>query len=98
MQTKRARFGFDHELRLEFHGSKISSDDSLLYFRERDEVLGLHDLAGCVLRDPRTVVAKAEWRPGELFPRDGFVVTTLPMDPDWINHFYSQRGTTEQHI
>jgi hypothetical protein len=39
-----------------------------------------------------------EWYPGELFPRVGFVVTNLPMDPDWIIHFYNQRGTAEQHI
>jgi len=33
-----------------------------------------------------------------LFPRVGFVVTNLPMDPDWIIHFDNQRGTAEQHI
>jgi len=48
------RFGFDRRVRLEFHGSKISSDGGLLLFRELDEVLGLHDLAGAVLRDTRT--------------------------------------------
>ena len=47
---------------------------------------------------PRRVVAKIEWHPGELFPRVGFVVTNLPMDLDWIFHFYNQRGTAEQHI
>ena len=47
---------------------------------------------------PRRVVAKVEWHPGELFPRVGFVVTNLPMEPDWIIHFYNQRGTAEQHI
>ncbi|MBZ0130568.1 MAG: IS1380 family transposase [Rhodobacteraceae bacterium] len=46
----------------------------------------------------RRVIAKIEWHPGELFPRVGFIVTNLPMDPDWIIHFYNQRGTTEQHI
>ncbi len=39
-----------------------------------------------------------EWHPGELFPRVGFVVTNLPMEPDWIIHFYNRRGTAEQHI
>jgi hypothetical protein len=47
---------------------------------------------------PRRVIAKVEWHPGELFPRVGFVVTNLPMDPDWIIRFYNQRGTAEQHI
>ncbi|WP_280817681.1 IS1380 family transposase [Parasedimentitalea maritima] len=47
---------------------------------------------------PRRVIAKVEWHPSELFPRVGFVVTNLPMEPDWIVHFYNQRGTAEQHI
>jgi hypothetical protein len=47
---------------------------------------------------PRRVVAKVEWHPGELFPRVGFIVTNLPMEPDWIIHFYNQRGTAEQYI
>jgi len=46
----------------------------------------------------RRVIAKVEWHPGELFPRVGFVVTNLPMEPDWIIRFYNQRGTAEQHI
>ena len=30
--------------------------------------------------------------------RVGFVVSNLPMEPDWIIRFYNQRGTAEQHI
>ena len=41
-------------MRLGIHGSKISSDGGLLLFRELDEVLGLHDIAGGLLRDTRT--------------------------------------------
>ncbi|MEP3331387.1 transposase [Sedimentitalea sp.] len=48
------RLGFDRRVRFEFHGSKISSDGGLLLFRELDEVLGLHDIAGGLLRDTRT--------------------------------------------
>ena len=48
------RLGFDPRVRLEFHGSKISSDGGLLLFRELDQTLGLHDLAGRALRDTRT--------------------------------------------
>ena len=44
------------------------------------------------------MVAKVEWHPGELFPRFGFVVTNLPMEPDWIIRFCNQRGTAEQQI
>ena len=47
---------------------------------------------------PRRVVAKVEWHPGELFPRVGFIVTNLPIEPDWIIRFYNQRGTAEQRI
>jgi len=31
---------------------------------------------------PRRVIAKIEWHPGEMFPRVGFIVTNLPMEPD----------------
>lgn len=48
--------------------------------------------------DERRVIAKVEWHPGELFPRVGFIVTNLPMEPDWVVRFYNQRGTAEQHI
>ena len=47
---------------------------------------------------PRRVVAKIEWHPGELFPRVGFIVTNLPMEPDEVTRFYNRRGTAEQHI
>jgi len=47
---------------------------------------------------PRRIIAKIEWHPGELFPRVGFIVTSLPMEPDWVVRFYNQRGTAEQHI
>ena len=46
----------------------------------------------------RRVIAKIEWHPGELFPRVGFIVTNLPMEPDWVARFYNQRGTAELHI
>ncbi len=35
----------------------------------------------------RRVIAKIEWHPGELFPRVGFIVTNLPMGPDWVVRF-----------
>lgn len=53
-ETGDTRFGFDRRVRLEFHGSKISTDGSLLLFRELDEVLSLHDIAGGLLIDTRT--------------------------------------------
>ncbi|WP_425083677.1 transposase [Ruegeria profundi] len=45
---------FDNRVCLEFHGSRISSDGGLFLFLELDKTLGLHDLAGQMLRDTRT--------------------------------------------
>jgi hypothetical protein len=48
------RVAFDHRLKLEFHGSRVTSDAGLLPFRDLDEALGLTDLAGEALADTRT--------------------------------------------
>ena len=47
------RLDFDRRLKLEFHGSKVTSDAGLLPFRELDDAVGLSDIAGNVLTDTR---------------------------------------------
>jgi hypothetical protein len=46
----------------------------------------------------RRVVAKVEHHPGELFPRVGFIVTTLTLPSRAVVRFYNKGGTSEQWI
>jgi hypothetical protein len=47
---------------------------------------------------PRRVIAKIEHHRVELFPRVGFIVTTLTGTNRAVVRFYNQRGTAEQWI
>src|SRR5260370_25363602 len=47
---------------------------------------------------PRRVIAKVEHHLGELFPRVGFIVTTLTGTNPAVVRFYNGRGTAEQWI
>ncbi|CCQ73728.1 Protein of unknown function [Magnetospira sp. QH-2] len=67
-ETQVLRLDFDRRLKLEFHGTKITSDAGLFAFRDLDEVLGLAEIAGDKLADqirhalsssPRLIAAHA---------------------------------------
>jgi hypothetical protein len=48
------RVDFDRELRLEFHGAKVTSDAGLLAYRELDDAFGLTAAGAELLADART--------------------------------------------
>ncbi len=48
------RLDFDRKLKVEFHGTRVTSDAGFLVYRELDEVLGLTTMIESELTDSRT--------------------------------------------
>lgn len=53
-KSKPLRVDFDHRLKLEFHGSNITSDAGILAYLELDDTLGLTVMVDDKLVNPRT--------------------------------------------
>src|SRR4030088_2313851 len=47
---------------------------------------------------PEAGTSRAEWHPGELYPRVGFIVTNMSRPAENVVAFYNKRGTCEQWI
>src|SRR5579875_801328 len=53
-QNDALRVDFDRQIKLEFHGSTVTTDAGLLAYRELDDALGLTNTATSGLHDSRT--------------------------------------------
>ncbi len=64
-RTPHLRVDFDRRLKLEFHGSKVTSDAGFLAYRELDDALGLTEVAGGLFQDSRTGKNGRHGMPGQ---------------------------------
>ncbi len=55
------RLDFDRRLKLEYHGSRVTSDAGLPVYSELDDAIGLTGMAGDELVDPRRGKIAIKW-------------------------------------
>jgi hypothetical protein len=91
------RFTFYRRLKLEFHGTKITSDAGLLAYRELDEALGLTSAIDSELRDIRTG-KNTQHGLIALLRQSIYSVANLRWKSSSVVRFYNKRGTAEQWI
>src|SRR5579859_662500 len=82
------------------HGRRLALKEpapSIFWLQKRPVARPPHEVRR-VWKKPRRVVAKVEWHSGELYPRAGFIVTSLTRPAERVAAVYNQRGTAERHI
>ena len=93
LQTEPFQFTCNGFLKVAFQGSRITSDAGLILVRYKSFRYQAKSWT-----TPRRIVAKVEHHRGELFPRVGFIVTSMVLPRRSVVRFYNKRGTAEQWI
>ena len=87
------RVGFHRRLKLEFHGSKVTSDAGLLALRDLDDALGLTEMAGQALADSRIGKNNRYTLTAPFTPAAPTTVVVLDMDSSVSPTYGDQEGT-----